>query len=225
MSKQAAPLALDPGVVRALQPTGPNAKADPALTTLEGAFAAAHGSLDAVARLHGALADDPTLTPAAKGVRLGQAALKAGEAVAQRLDDGDRRLREVIATTEAETLPSPPADPGLASEIRGALRTMKRADRQKVIADAVAAGDAATIGAALTGPAMLVGMSADERKMLATDWRRHHAPEALDRLDRLAKAAEAVSRAGKASLGFVGPLRSIPLPCWPRGRRRQPRKL
>ena len=83
------------------------------------------------------------------------------------------------------------------------LNRMDGTARRAALADAVASGDEATVGAALRGSPLLSGLTPTEHGSLRQRWNLTRHPEAASRLDRIGKAQGVIERAGAAAVGFV----------------------
>ncbi len=84
-----------------------------------------------------------------------------------------------------------------AQETRAWLRGLAAGDRQRLVAQAIAVDDVATVSAALERP-MLAGVGPEQAAMLMASWRRQRAPEELARLEVLAQTSAKVEAAALA---------------------------
>jgi len=152
-------------------------------------FEIASGSLDA---LNDARANpDPTLTEA--GAVL--AAADAGDRMLKQAGTAYDRARAAIQSEEARLSDEISrvcrlAETSHSPEIRSVLRTMKPEDRHAAILDAIREGDADTLAAALSGPAITSGLTTEQQNNLRAMYQRKVAAKAMTDL-------EAVQTAGR----------------------------
>jgi hypothetical protein len=178
-----------------------NPLADAAIDALSTGMEGAYASLSRVVRLREALQADSTTAPAAKALRLRDAALKAGEQAAAAIDRARERALGELRRVQAETIPAAPASDALSAEIRAALRGADDRQRARMIDQAVRAGDGATIGAVLAGPAYLSGGVAHD--VVARAWRAQHHPAELDRIERVTTALQQLELGSSGMLSWV----------------------
>ena len=76
------------------------------------------------------------------------------------------------------------------SEIRSVLRSMKDTDRQTAIIQAIQEGDAQTVSAAVSGPAISVGLTREQQKNFRRMFEKKQAPEAFEALEQINRAEE-----------------------------------
>lgn len=132
--------------------------------------------LEALEKL--AWARDPTATDAAHAQKVAAAAAKL-EAHAT---SAERLMQETITAGVRSLSDRVDARAGLtpdgyAAEIRQTVRAMTADQRREVLAQAIDAGDAQTVAALATGPAILTGLNEDYRTKMADHYRAVHAPD------------------------------------------------
>lgn len=180
---------------------------DDAIGNLAAALDGARRSAEGIVELQRTLVNDPTRTPAARSVELRRASLAAGERAAKAIDAA-RSQAETIAKTIGAATAAPPAPAtalaaGLEAETRAAFRGLDAKTRRVAVNAAIEAGDAATIGPLLRGPAMLAGMTQPEQDDLRGRWRLKQHPVEADRIERLEKAIEAADMGAMALVRFT----------------------
>ncbi len=185
---------------------------DAAISAMEGSMKAAAEEMQRVVAV--AATRDPTVTVEAHALRVRDAALKAAERAAQRLDAAREAALADVARIQAETSAPPAPRDSVAMqieiEIRSKLAGMDDKQRGEILAKAIRDGDDAIIGAALRGPSFLTGMGDADREMRRAAWRNARHPEAVDRELRLQKAVAAVDRGGKSMLAMVRQITETP---------------
>ena len=75
-------------------------------------------------------------------------------------------------------------------ELRQVLRSMNERDRYQALVQAIDNGDTDTMRAALTAPALAVGIPADKLANFRKSWERKAAPEIVQKIERLDQAQE-----------------------------------
>jgi hypothetical protein len=124
----------------------------------------------------------------------------------------DRRLaeltgyRDALAKRVEAALDTParksPEGLALASEVRAHIKALKQpVQRTKFVADAVAAGDLATVAAIIHAPPFLSGLDANTHASIRASAANRFAPVDSAQLDATEVAIDRVSSAGSATLG------------------------
>lgn len=206
------PLSLDPASVRrhyGLDPVSRQPVHDDAINALAAALADSQRAAQRLLDARTALLSDPTLTPAARAVKLRDLAMRLGEVYAQTLDRALAANKTTKARLAQETLPPPPLNT-LATEIRSRLASLPERARQAAISTAIEERDAIVIGAVLGGPGLLTGLDGRTLGVLQSRWREAAHPEVAERMRRLERAQEDAERGGTALLGFVNKLANDP---------------
>lgn len=202
----AVPLALHPATLERHHGADPITRAqvrDDVVAALANAVGSAQAASQKLLDAKKTLAVDPTLTPAARALRVRELALAVGDRHAPALDRARAQTVATISKLETESLPAAPRD-AIAAEIRNAIRAMPPKARGRAIEAALASQDAATIGAILAAPSpLLTGVDPAVIETLKPRWRKAAHPEAAERLERLGKALEDLDRAGMALLTFT----------------------
>jgi len=211
------PLSLSDDLVAPLYARDPDTGArlpDDDLDALAAALRQARGHAEQVLALSGALKADPTKTREAAALTLREKGLRAGEKAAEVLDRARDRLAATRARLELETASPPvPRDPGammLEGEIRAALARMPAGDRSAAIRQVFSDREDSVIGAVLRGPALLSGLSPEERGMLQDRYRTERHPMEADRIARLTKALEGLERSAISLIGFTEAVTATP---------------
>jgi hypothetical protein len=201
---------LAPAVIdrhRARDPRTGELVPDPELEALSAAVGRARSHAEQLEALAETLRRDPTRTPEGAAVELARTAPLIGERAAAALDQADTRLAGSVAQLGA-VLAGPPlgVHAAMEPEIRARLAAMSSETRRTALLAAIEAGDELTAGAALRGPAMLVGMAPSELEHIRQAWGRARHPEKVARLAVLQKARADAERAGAALVALVGGL-------------------
>ncbi len=180
---------------------------DDVLDALADAMRAARADAEKIAAAADAIMADATHTRAANAKRTRDHALKVAEGAARRLDVATKAATETLAEIAAgTTTPAAPEDEvglGIERSMIERFATMDAAARSKIISAALERGDDATLGAALRGPAWLVGMSDTEQATHREKWRRKRFPDLCERADRIKRAVAATERGGQLLVEFA----------------------
>lgn len=160
---------------------------DPVLDAIGNSLKSARQTGEQIGAAVAALAQDATMTEAARGVRIKSAALSLAEKATRALDEArSRTLAELEKLDKAMAVQAP--KDGV--EIRAALARLTPREREKAMADPLLAA------AALASHPLLSGMSNAEHTMATTRYRREKFPAELDRHGRLSRALADLDRAG-----------------------------
>jgi hypothetical protein len=81
-----------------------------------------------------------------------------------------------------------------AQEMRGLLRSMTPAERNKAISEAIAADDNAVLSAVLHEHPLATGLTPLEHAALRLRWQKSRYPQQIERRDRLVKASDDLER-------------------------------
>ncbi len=180
---------------------------DDELRALAGAMASARRNAEQLRDLATAIQADRTRTPEASALELRRSALSLGEKGARTLDAARQRASEVLKRIEAETTAPPPPRDAMALQIEAEVRTrlagMQASERRVLIEAAIQGGNDTIVGAALRGPAMLIGMDQTEHDLMRLRWREARHPEKAAKIERIVNALEAVDRGGNLLMSFV----------------------
>lgn len=182
---------------------------DAVLASLSAAMKAATEAMKQLADLEEAISNDKTITPAAAKLKLKQAAMKLGERAAKAIDAARAKAAEEIAAVNASMLPPlPPAgsiERELEAEARRLLFGADEKERSRILAKAVEAGDAITVGAIARArkTPWMVGMAEQEVAVRLDRYQAVAHPAERDRVQRLTKAIEATERGGKSVVAAV----------------------
>jgi hypothetical protein len=182
--------------------------ADPVVSVLRDAHATAKASWTATLTGHRRIMVDPLHTETMNLKRSADAAGRRQDEALRRLDGAvERARREITFIDDAMAQPQDPPAPHVVTLIANRLSNMRSEDRSKILSDALANDDRATLGAALfSGPAWVYGMSQPERDMLLHSYRQARFPQALARKAALEQAISVVTNAGQALIQANGKL-------------------
>lgn len=187
--------------------TGFKPEPDPVLTSLANAVRTARESAQGLVQLASAAYADASIPRAAAAIQVKASATSRGERVAALLDAGLAKATEIIAAIDKATFaPAAPASASalhMETEVRAALKGLKRDERAKLLHDAMANDDMALIGAVLRAPHFLTGMLPTELEALRHAYRTKHFAKEMARRERLAKAVEATKTAGTSFMSLV----------------------
>lgn len=132
----------------------------------------------------------PEMTRKAHQMEVNKAFDKATKQVTGAYDQARERLKQSreayrVELEQAAGLNQPgPHD----AEIRSVLRSMSERDRHQAILDAVERGDSDEIRAAVTAPALTVGMDPDKLANVRAAWERKAAPGIVQSIEQIDKA-------------------------------------
>ena len=91
-------------------------------------------------------------------------------------------------------------------ELRERLAMLDETRRKQIINEAITANDDLLVGAVLSSPAWLSGLSETEIAVTRSNWAKKHHASDVDRLERLQKAIGDSQHAGERALHFVDAL-------------------
>lgn len=179
---------------------------DEAISNLAKAIQTTRLNSDALVAVAEAFANDRTLTPEARSMRLRASALKLAEATASKLDAARVAAQAELDALDQRLSTLPPPDPvsaGLEAEVRARLAAMSEKDRETAISKALGDGDTLVVGSVLRGPAFLSGVGKARYEMIRQRFVAIVHPEALARRGRLAAALDDTQRCGGLFMAFV----------------------
>lgn len=193
------PLQLHPEVLSTL---GADHQSDPVVGNMRDALSTARASWHATLTGHKKILADVTNTEMANLQRSAKAADRRQTEALQRLDQAvERGRREIAMITEGvNRTPDPPA-PHVSRMVAEALRSMDAKDRGNAIAEALKAGDHATLGAVLfVGPPFAYGLSRTERDVFLHQYQHATYPDAMKRRAALERGIDLLMKAGPSLL-------------------------
>jgi len=132
----------------------------------------------------------PEMTRAAHQMEVNRQFQRASESVGKTYDTAKQRLKEARDSYRAELDTTTglhttgPHD----AELRSVLRSMPERKRHQALIDAIEQGDRETVRAALTAPALTVGLEPDKLQNLRAMFERKAAPEIVGALAEIDKA-------------------------------------
>lgn len=151
-------------------------------------FKQASGAWASLNKLRSTARKDMTRT--AHQMQVNKAYEKATKQVGGAYDQARERLTEARAAYRAELAQAAGLDrPGEHdAELRSVLRSMPERERYAAILQAIEHGDADTVRAAVTAPALTVGIDAEKLSNIRASWERKAAPVLVDNLKQIDKA-------------------------------------
>lgn len=164
------------------------------LTTFDEAYRA----VEAVYTARDAVKQNPAVTPEGRVMQLAQFADKKQAAVMPMIDRSMRTLQANIQQSEAE-LAKPlqvESHSALASEIRAHVAKLNTSQRMSFLSQRMKAGDAKTLGAVLSQPAFLSGMSDEEQSIQTRLYNEQRDPKATKRLSVMRQALTMLEQRG-----------------------------
>lgn len=151
-----------------------------------------------------AVDSNPTWTAEQKVLAMNAETTKQKARLAQRLDRTMRDLDSRIALTEQELLRPvqvAAANP-LAAEVRAHFKSLKEGDRSKLLREALAANDTATLDAVLGAQPFLSGMSAIDRDHFTRLYHTAKQPHLVERLDVMKRVKDVLNNSGANGPAF-----------------------
>ena len=125
---------------------------------------------------------DPTRTPEAGLLDIRGKADKALESLAARATEATKATKEAIISIDAEiTKRLAIVDNAHGAEIRSHVRSLKKGERGTFVLAAIEAGDTTTMGALLSAPAYLSGLTDAEQTNLGETYRSRHCGDLMKR--------------------------------------------
>lgn len=204
-----APASLHPGVVERhflRDPYSRERVSDVALEAIEGGMAFAHEQCKAILDARQKILNNQMETPMKRQQQVAALTERGFTQATKKIDSVIQKVANEVSEIEKHTFAPKPAanvaDNMLHAEIRSSLAVMSREKRQEALADAIGNGEDEIISAALSGPALLTGLSPIERDALRQTWRQKRFPAELDRLKRIKKAEEDLMRGVDSLFGF-----------------------
>lgn len=186
-------------------PTPP--EPDPITTALASAVHDARANANALVELAEATYADRSRPRAAAALDVAKSARDRGANVARKIDAALAKAKTTIEDiNKATAAPPAPRDQvslQLESEIRARLAAMTRKERADTLSAAVAEGNMTVVGAALRGPALLLGMTDAEFEVVRSNYRKRYHAKEMERAERLSKAVEATERAGTSFVKLI----------------------
>lgn len=147
---------------------------------------------------------NPAWTAEQKILAMNAETTKQKARLAQRLDRTMRDLDSRIATTELELLRPvqvAAANP-LAAEVRQHFKTLKEGERSKLIGEALAADDTATLDAVLGAQPFLSGMVQADRDHFIRLYHSKKSPHLVERLDVMKRVKDVMNNSGANGPAF-----------------------
>ena len=151
-----------------------------------------------------AVDSNPAMTDAQKVLAMNAATTKESNRLAQRLDRTMRDLDSRIELTKQELLRPvqvAAANP-LAAEVRQYVRTLKEGERSKLIREALAADDEATLQAVLGAQPFLSGLSEVDRTYFIRLYHEKKQPHLVERLDVMQRVRDVMNNSGANGPAF-----------------------
>jgi hypothetical protein len=194
--------ALDPGTYLAVE--GIN---DSTRGYIDDVVSFCNDAYETLGKLHTAkdLVDsNPSWTAEQKVLMMNAETTKQKDRLARRLDRTVRDLDSRIALTEQELLKPiqvAAANP-LAQEVRSHFKGLKEGERSKLIREAMAADDTATLDAVLGAQPFLSGMSAIDRDHYLRMYHTAKQPHLVERLDVMKRVKDVMNNSGANGPAF-----------------------
>ncbi len=134
---------------------------------------------------------DPEHTAEGHVLRVSESAQKQRQRVEQQFDKA-REQFNMARTSYKQAIAdqAPLTEDRYGGEIRSVLRRMKDSDRQTAIIQAIQEGDAQTVAAAVSGPAISAGLTREQQQNFRRMFEKKAAPEAFEALEQLKRAEE-----------------------------------
>lgn len=194
--------ALDPDTYRAVEGYNDSTRGyvDDVVSTMQDIYITLGKLVDARK-----LADsNPAWSDEQRVLVVGAEAAKQKERLAGRLDRAVRDLGTRIAHTEGELLkPVQQAAAGpLAAEVRGHFKSLNSGERSKLIQEALASDDEATLQAVLGAQPFLSGMTAVDRDHFMGLYHAKKQPQLVARLDFMRRIRDTMDRSGANGPAF-----------------------
>ncbi len=153
-----------------------------------------------------ALADsNPVFTEDQRLLVVGKEAAKQKDRLAQRLDRASTALDDRIAFTEAalrQPVEQAAVSGPLAAEVRAHCKGLDRTQRSKLLNEALAAGDEATLHAILGGQPFLSGLTAEDRTYFLEAYHAKKTPALVARLEVMRRVRSTLDRSGANGPAF-----------------------
>jgi hemoglobin-like flavoprotein len=162
----------------------------PVLTAFEDAY-------QAIGDVHVARAvaeNDPSLTDAARVLKLAKMGEAHQDRVLRRFDSAYQTLGKQIKALEDQLnspLKAAAERPGIAAEVRAHLKSMTQSERVKFVEERLRVGDAVTLQMLLGAPAYLSGLSDEMATVYSRMFNEKNYPEVAKRL-KASKAAQSL---------------------------------
>lgn len=147
---------------------------------------------------------NPGWTVEQKVLMMNAETTKQKDRLARRLDKTVRDLDSRISSTESELLRPvqvAAANP-LATEVRQYFRTLKEGERSKLIRDALAADDEATLQAVLGAQPFLSGLNNIDRDHFIRQYHEKKQPHLVERLDVMKRVRSLMDHSGANGPAF-----------------------
>lgn len=171
----------------------------PAVESALGAFRAAYDGLSDVHKARKAAEKDPTLTPAARLLKVADFAERHQNAATRLFDKAHSTMKTAIdALTKflSEPIKLRADRPGIAGEVRSFVKGLSAADREKWFNERQRVGDTESLEYVLGAPPFLSGLSDDERAVRTRFYQRLRHPVEARRLDIMQKALDLIHTRG-----------------------------
>lgn len=194
--------ALDPGTYLAVEGVNDSTRGyiDDVVSLMNDCYAtlgSLHSAKDAVD-------SNPSWTDAQKVLMMSGETNKQKNRLAQRLDRTMRDLDSRIVHTEGELLRPvqiAAANP-LAAEVRQHFKSLSEGERSKLIRDALATDDTATLDAVLGAQPFLSGMVQTDRDHFIRLYHSKKSPHLVERLDLMKRVKDLMSKSGANGPAF-----------------------
>lgn len=146
-------------------------------------------------------------SPPARHRKAREASFALIERGTRALDAAGRAAADELAALQAKTH-GPPAPRDVVAEarqreLRERLAALPKDRQAALVSEAIGHGDDNLVGAVLSVPYWLAGMSKTEQDLTRASWARKRYPAELDRMTRIKAAVEDAQRAGSLSIVFV----------------------
>lgn len=150
---------------------------------------------------------DPAKTQEAHFMHVRDLGMKSIKSAAKRADEAEAAaIAEITTTRTAMRSQLGLVEDHRAGEIRSMLRSMKQSERDAILQEAIATGDAKTIAAVVEAPAYLSGVKADRIKSLRGQYEAQHGGDYPARIAALEKAVAINRSTAEDALKFHGKL-------------------
>lgn len=171
----------------------------PAISVAVDAMRALYDGLSDVHRAREAAEKDPTLTPAARLLKVASFAEQHQNAITRKFDKAHSTMTTAIDALNkslSEPLKLRGERPGIANEVRQYVKALTTAQREAWFTERQRAGDMESLEIVLGAPGYLSGLSDDERVVRTKFLHRLRHPVEARRLDIMTKALDMIHTRG-----------------------------
>ena len=188
--------ALYPAVFESIE--GLTEETRPLIADAIDSFQAAFEGLIAIDEVRKLAASNPALTQESRVLQVAAYSEKKVAAIHAKFDAADLNLGKKIAFIEGELRRPLEATvhTNTATEIRALVRVMSRAERTKLVSEAIASNDMTVLSSLLTAHPLLSGLTPLERDMHVRRYRETSQPGLTQRLAVMVKAKEMLNDRG-----------------------------